>query len=338
MKKLSFLERFIFILNAIAAALLLCSYIIPYVSPKLIATISVLSLGMPLLLIGNTLFAVYWMLKLKKQFLLSLLILLVGYQHIHSFIKFSEEKIFLNGDIKIMSYNVRLLNLYKWSDDTQIESKIHAFIAQKDPDVISLQEFPRKVKKFKDYSYEYIKHHNKGTLGLTILSKYKIINKGSLDFVKSGNNAIFADIVIQKDTIRFYNIHLQSLQIDKNDVNFDATDSKKLLFKFKKYFKIQATQVELLLAHQKKCPYKTIIMGDFNNTAFSWVYKQLKNNKKDAFIEAGSGFGKSFDYIFPFRIDYILTDPEIAIHNFKTYNNLSYSDHYPIMARINLSK
>mgnify|MGYP000047121443 CR=1 FL=1 len=238
-----------------------------------------------------------------------------------------------------MSFNVRLLNTYKWTEEKNIEGKIYNFISEKDPDIICLQEYPRKHKKIKNYNYRYLKHHSKGSgLGQLILSKYKIINKGSLDFKNSGNNAIFADIVIKNDTLRFYNIHLQSLQIDKDKENFGASDSKNLLYTFKKYFKQQASQVEKIIAHEKTCTYKTIFMGDFNNTAFSWVYRTLKNEKNDAFIEAGAGFGKSFDYIFPFRIDYILTHPEIKIHNFKTFNNLTYSDHYPIMARINISK
>ena len=336
MKKLSVIDVLLFIVNSILATLLLCSYLIPYVSPKHIATISVLSLGMPLLLIANALFCLYWLVKLKKQLLLSLVVIAIGYQHVHAFIKFSKENTFLNDDIKIMSYNVRLFNIYKWSKDENIESKIHDFIAQKAPDVVSLQEYHRQSKKFKNYKHQYIKH-NSAAIGLAILSTYKIINKGSLDFQNSGNNAIFADIVIHKDTVRFYNIHLQSLKIDKNKENFGATDSENLLKTLKKHFKSQAIQVEQIVAHEKKCTYKTIFMGDFNNTAFSWVYKQLKNHKKDAFIEAGAGFGKSFDYIFPFRIDYILTHSEIEIHNFETYK-LKYSDHYPVMARINFTK
>lgn len=338
MKKLSYLDRFIFILNSIAAAFLLCAYLIPFISPKLIATISVFSLGMPLLLIGNLLFSLYWILKIKKQFLLSLVVIAMGYQHVHAFIKFTKGNTFLNDDIKIMSFNVRLLNTYTWTKEKNIENKVHAFINQKEPDVLCFQEFPRQYKQLKNYKYQYLKHQKTGILGLMIASKYKIINKGSLDFTISGNNATFADIIIKKDTIRFYNIHLQSLQIDKNKENFGAADSKNLLSTLKKHFRLQATQVEQLIAHEKKCPYKTVFMGDFNNTAFSWVYKKLKENKIDAFTEAGAGFGKSFDYIFPFRIDYILTHSEINIHTFTTFNNLTYSDHYPIMARINLTK
>ena len=42
-----------------------------------------------------------------------------------------------------------------------------------------------------------------------------------------------------------------------------------------------------------------------------------------------------FDYFFPLRIDFILVDERLTVNNFKSYP-LKYSDHYPIMARINI--
>ena len=63
------------------------------------------------------------------------------------------------------------------------------------------------------------------------------------------------------------------------------------------------------------------------------MYHKLKEDKNDAFETAGKGFGKTFDYPFPTRIDFILTDEQIEVNNFKTYDVL-YSDHYPIMARL----
>ncbi len=92
-------------------------------------------------------------------------------------------------------------------------------------------------------------------------------------------------------------------------------------------------QVNLVLKHQEKSKYKSILCGDFNNTAFSWAYNELKSDKNDAFELAGKGFGKTVDFTFPFRIDFILTDKKIEVHNFKTFK-VKYSDHYPIMARI----
>ena len=240
-----------------------------------------------------------------------------------------------NDDYKILSYNVRLFNIFKWTDREDLPNKIYKFIGEKDPDILCLQEYHRKAKKIDNYPYQYIKHNN-GSIGQAILSKHKIIDKGSLNFQKTGNNAVFADIILKKDTIRVYNIHMQSLKMEIEKDNFGSKDAESLLSKLKKHFRTQATQVEQILAHQAKSPYKTMIVGDFNNTAFSWLYHQLKKGKKDAFIEAGSNFGKSFDYIFPLRIDFILVDTSMHINNFKTYS-VQYSDHYPIMARFNMS-
>ena len=90
MKKLSLLDKLISVINAVLATLLLLSYIVPYISPKTIPLISLVSLAVPFLIIANTLFLIYWVLKLKKQFALSAVILgLDGWFHRHfmSFLK-----------------------------------------------------------------------------------------------------------------------------------------------------------------------------------------------------------------------------------------------------------
>ena len=102
----------------------------------------------------------------------------------------------------------------------------------------------------------------------------------------------------------------------------------------KERFKKQAEQTELFLAHEQSWNGKKIVCGDFNNTAYSWVYNQISSDKKDAFIEAGKGFGKTFDYFLPTRIDFILTDKGAIINNFKTHK-IIYSDHYAISSRVN---
>lgn len=336
MKNLSFIDKVIFFFNSLAAFFLLASYIIPFVPPKVTATVSVLSLGMPVLIIVNILFFIFWIVKVKKQFFLSLLILAIGYQHINAFVQFGNSDTTKKDDsFKIMSYNVRLFNAYKWSKKNDLDKNIYEFINVKSPDIISFQEyFPKKDIQLK-YPYTYIVKNQKSSARQAIYSKYRIFNKGSLDFKNSGNNAIYTDIKVKADTIRIYNIHLQSFSIDKNKDNFGEKDSERLFHKFTSRFIKQQTQVEQIISHAKNSPYKTIFMGDFNNTAFSWVYKKLSKDKKDAFIEAGVGFGKSFDYIFPFRIDFILTDTDIKIHEFNTYK-VNYSDHYPIMTKITL--
>ena len=126
---------------------------------------------------------------------------------------------------------------------------------------------------------------------------------------------------------------MESLKLNPNDDYFTQENSEKFKKRVEKAFKIQANQVELIKLHQEKITYKSIICGDFNNTAFSWIYHQLKENKNDAFEVAGKGFGRTFDYKLPVRIDYILTDDKIEVNNFKTYE-VKFSDHFPIMARL----
>lgn len=337
MKNLSFVDKVLFFLNLVAAVFLLASYIIPYIPPKLTTTISVLSLGMSVLLITNVIFAIYWIVKLKKQFFLSVLILGLGFQHINAFIQFGKKES-VEDTIKLMSYNIRQLRGHKWERKNDLDKDIFDFINTQSPDIISFQEHQSTKINQLNFPHKYIvKNPSGGSLCQAIYSKFKILNKGSLEFKKSGNNAIYADIIIEKDTLRIYNFHLQSYNINTTKENFGEKDSEKLFRRFKKTFLKQENQVEKILNHASSSPYKTIFMGDLNNTAFSWVYRQLKLNKKDAFIEAGNGFGKSFDYIFPFRIDFILMDPSISIKDFKTYN-VQYSDHYPLMTRFKLTK
>ena len=315
------------------ATLLLLSYFLPFVSPKTIPVFAILSLAVPFLIIINICFLIYWLVKFKKHFILSGLVLGLGLFFSSPFYKFSATNNSQNNDLKIMSYNVRMFNHYNWITDKTISLKIETLIAEKEPDVLAIQEFHNNSKRDLNYKHKYFKPTSKN-YGLAILSKFPIINKGSLDFKDTSNNAIFIDILKDKDTVRIYNLHLQSLKINPKKENFGEESSEKLIARLKNGFIKQASQTEKLLAHEQKWKGKKVLCGDFNNTAYSWVYKQISENKKDAFVEAGEGTGKSFNYIFPMRIDFILTDENCKINQFKTYSK-KYSDHFPIMARLN---
>ena len=98
-----------------------------------------------------------------------------------------------------------------------------------------------------------------------------------------------------------------------------------------------AIQTEKFLAHQKSWKGKTIVSGDFNNTAFSWVYDQFLKGKQDAFVQAGKGFGSTFDYAYPLRIDFIMPDKHFKVLYFETFP-VKYSDHFPILAIVKMEK
>ena len=131
MKKLSVIDKLLFIVNSLLATLLLISYLGYFISPNTYSFFSFLSLVIPFLIIINILFVIYWMLKFKKQLLVSSIILLIGFQYIANFFSFSEKKVLLTKDVKIMSYNVRMFNLYNWIDEENVDQKIFDFIKEK---------------------------------------------------------------------------------------------------------------------------------------------------------------------------------------------------------------
>ncbi|WP_111306860.1 endonuclease/exonuclease/phosphatase family protein [Confluentibacter sediminis] len=339
MKKLSLIDKIIFVLNVIGAILLLLSYILPYLKPKAFFVLSVLSLGVSVLILVNVVFFMYWLFRLKKQLLLSLSVLLIGYVTYGSLYKFSSSRnVEHANNIKVMNYNVRLFNLYEWIPKKNIEIKIAEFIKKEAPDILNIQDYhPNPNIDFSFFKYKYEKLSGKKLKsGQVIFSQYPIINSGSLDFPNTANNAIFADVVKGKDTIRIYNIHLQSLKIDPNVEKLKQETTSHLFNRVGSTFKMQESQTELFLAHKQKCRYKMIISGDFNNTAYSYVYRKIKGDLNDTFIEAGNGFGRTYDFkFFPVRIDFMLADEAFSVNGFKTYNE-HYSDHYPIMTKLSL--
>ncbi|MBJ6366961.1 endonuclease/exonuclease/phosphatase family protein [Snuella sedimenti] len=339
MKQLSLLDKLIFLLNQIAALALLLSFVLPYVPPKTFAGLSVLNLSVSFLILSNVLFCLYWLVKLKRQLMLSLVVLIISYFSFGSLYKFTSSKEEANKDsIKVMNYNIRLFNLYEWLPEAHLETKIVDFIKAEAPGVLSVQEYhPHEAIDLSFFKYKFEKLSGKKTkYGQAIFSQYPIINSGSIEFPNTANNAIFIDLVKGNDTVRVYNIHLESLRINTKVESLKKEDSERLFKRVRGAFKKQQEQTELFLAHKEQCKYKMIVCGDFNNTAFSYVYRKIKGNLRDAFKEAGNGFGRTYDFrYFPVRIDFILADESYPVKEFKTYDE-HYSDHYPIMATLAL--
>jgi endonuclease/exonuclease/phosphatase family metal-dependent hydrolase len=185
------------------------------------------------------------------------------------------------------------------------------------------------------YKFENLDREKSG-IGQIIASKFPIANSGSIDFPNTSNDAVFVDLVIKGDTVRVYNIHLQSLHISEDVADLNAESSNILVNKTRETFKTQQEQAELFLKHKEQTKYKTIITGDFNNTPYSYVYRKIKGDLNDAFEMAGTGFGRTFDFkFFPIRIDFILADNAFEVNGFETFSE-KYSDHYPIMTQLKL--
>jgi endonuclease/exonuclease/phosphatase family metal-dependent hydrolase len=347
MRKLSWFNKTMFFFNIVLTVLTFLAYVLPFLAPKLFPLLSVLTLILPLFLILNSLFFLYWLILFKRQILLSGLVLLMGITFINKFYKFSTIDIpKVENDFIVMSYNVRLFNLFAWLPDKDVTSNIRTFINDKNPDILCIQEYSSSSNiDLKIYPHKYIfMAGNKIKTGQAIFSKFPIIDEGHLVFPMSNNNVIFADIKKGKDIIRVYNMHLQSIKIspDVNEIseNIDGIDQAKSELVIKRIsdaFKKQQQQAEIIKEHKSNCEYPIIICGDMNNSAFSYVYRSIRGLLQDTFEEAGSGFGKTYNFkYYPARIDYIFVDEKMKVKSFENFPNFVNSDHYPIMTRLSM--
>ena len=346
MKNLSIFNKFIFIINILLALITLAGFLLPYVAPKKYPVLSVLSLGFPLLLLFNIFFLIYWGIQLKKQIILTLFVLLIGLPFYKLFYKLTgTEKEIETNDITLMSYNVHLFNKFDWMPNVDVTDDVAAFVKVHNADIVCLQEFtPNANFKLSGFKYKHIVTKGKYIQsGLAIYSKYPIISRGDLDFNNSNNNAIYVDVNINGNLLRIYTMHLESIKIGE-DINTDPSEiyekkSRKIFNKLKKAFKDQQEQAEQILKHREYVKSPVIVCGDMNNSAFSYVYRTIRGELNDSFVEAGKGFGKSYDFaLFPARIDYILTDKQLEVKEFKTHQDFKKSDHFPVISRFKINK
>jgi hypothetical protein len=233
---LKFIRNIFVLINIFLASALLFSYLSYHVSPKVIGPLAFFGLAYPYILIINVLFCLYWIVRKKKAFLISFVIILLGFSHVKStamIFRFKKEESNKFSNLKICTYNVRLFNHYQWDPQKNVYDSIVRFISQEKVDIVCFQEFfyldnmspslediKNGLKTTKHYHIDHFEHTKNIYYGIATFSKYPIVNKGNIRFKNSLNSAIFTDILINGDTIRVYNNHLQSYKIHDKEMEF----------------------------------------------------------------------------------------------------------------------
>lgn len=304
--------------------------------------------------------------KRKKSFVVPLIPFILGLRTMQGIFQFGllnttkEEQD--RNPIKVISYNVRLFDLYNWSHSEDTRSGIFKFLDTESPDILCLQEFYSSDKKplqnldtlLKFLKAHYYQVEYPVTLrgvehwGIATFSAFPVIQKGVHYFGKqNGNVCIYTDVVVDADTLRIFNTHLESIRFRKEDYRFisniDNSDeiqayegSRNILKRMRRAYKKRSQEVFMIDSLMQASPYPYILCGDFNDPPASYTYSVLSNGRKDAFRESGFGFGETYIGPFPaYRIDYILHDKKIRSFNYKKYN-IRRSDHFPISCEISL--
>ena len=215
-----------------------------------------------------------------------------------------------------------------------------------------VDEFLEKMN-FPDYFYSYNSKEDfwgYAHFGIIIFSKYPIINKKTISFYPNDYNSIFqfADIVKGEDTIRVFNIHLQSLRFSRENLKYIdkpttekaevLKESKSIIGKFRTGFLKRQKQADRIRAEIDMSPYPVIVTGDFNDVPNSYAYHTIGRGMKNAFVEKGAGLGRTFSGISPvLRIDNIFVGNKMDVQQFQRFKK-KLSDHFPIIADVQLNK
>lgn len=362
-RKLSVLNRIVLWFNYFAIIALLASIAAKYVSPQIFWFIAFFGLAFPYIIVLNVLFSVFWLIQFRRLALLSVIAIALSFFTLNSFVQISLSQTTSNSDIKITSYNSMLFDLYNWSKNKKSRHLIINSLQETNPDILCLQEFYNSnnpdgmhnvdtILNAFNYKYHHVEYttiaYKHNHFGIATFSKYPIVNMGKIIFnTRSNNICIYTDLLINKDTVRVYNMHLQSISFSKKDYKFiddvqdedDAQDelenSKSILRRLKRAFVKRASQAEKVATSIKDCRYKIILCGDFNDTPASYTYRLISKGLKDAFVEKGKGLGITYAGKFPqFRIDYILHSKEFKCYDF-VRSEETFTDHYPITAYLN---
>lgn len=349
-------------INHLFVFLLLLTYFSPYINPTLFWPLSVFGLTYPILLLINIVFIIVWLIFLNKKFLYSLMAILLGLGTFNKHFRFNDnEQTDANG-IRLITYNVKWLsNRNDKNADAKVRNSIKTFLNEQNAQLICLQEFqsyPSKgvntVKEFKDRlkmtwhaEARYLKTSKFKFVDLMLIySKYPIINQQELRY-KDKCYALIADIVYQKDTLRLFNIHLESNHFAKNEyeifsnpdpsLNENTRNSVSVLLKkLARYSSIRSVQVNQINKLIAESPHPVIVCGDFNDTPGSYAYRKISDKLQDAFIEKGKGYGNTFNGKLPaMRIDYILCDTAFQINQYQV-SKYDKSDHFPVMSSLKL--
>jgi endonuclease/exonuclease/phosphatase family metal-dependent hydrolase len=347
--------RFLLSVNILFAAGLLIAYLSVHLSPEKFALPALFGLGYPYFLLINIILMLTWAVLLRPEALISAFVIAVGFTHLSNYIRISRSDTGKEGAFKLMSYNVRLFNAYE-NKGSLSERTVLAFIKEQDPDIVCLQEFystgdpddkDAAIRKALGGGYhshiKMISMRRNSHYGIVTYSKFPIVGRGNLTHPGSSSLSIFTDVLIEKDTFRVYNNHLQSFRLRSMEKSLleemagssdnEALEAvKSLSVSLRRAYVKRAQQADLVKAHSGRSPYPVIVAGDFNDTPVSYSYRRLRKGLNDAFVNSGYGAGFTYRGNYPAnRIDYILYDNSLESRYFEI-TRVRYSDHYPVSA------
>ncbi|WP_420387322.1 endonuclease/exonuclease/phosphatase family protein [Roseivirga sp.] len=304
------------------------------ISPLFFRFSGVISFGVPIVILLNIillLLAVFF--KWKSGFVAFVLIV-IAYPFLNVAMSFQGRTEPGQNSFKVLNYNVMR---YNYPESEEARRELSEWIVASDADIICLQEFAfgSKYTRSLNGTKDYYAHFGGYAKSFAIFSKFPIIGSGQIFQDDHTNNVTYADLKIGNDTLRVYNIHLQSMGINPDKIQSTEgikNEYEEVTQKFLTASKERTRQVKKLMEVTDTIGYRQLLVGDFNDVPFSYNYFQFKKQFKNAFEEVGRGFGITYNGKIPFlRIDNQFYSEGLVAHSLETLNNVSFSDHFPLI-------
>lgn len=272
-----------------------------------------------------------------------------------------------SNEVSLLSANVRIFNVYAElrEPDNASSTGFIKWLAASPADVLCLQEYYNEPggsggtegifrtekalgRGSGRHSFVSVSLTNSigAEFGLAIFSRFPIVRKGTIFFSRlSQNHAMWADLARpaartggRPDTIRVFNLHLQSMSMQDADLAA-ATSSRaglrqkapNLLRRFRNGAVARGTQVDTVLAHVARSPYPVLLAGDLNDLPYSYVYDRLADHLQNAWATVGLGIGATYNGRLPLlRIDQQFAGPQWQVRGCRVHREITWSDHFPL--------
>ncbi len=334
-------------LFVLAAATIIC-IITPNISPERLGIFSVVVLGAPIIYILTIVTTLYWALRWKWSLaFVAFIFLFIGSLSVGKYyrIEVKQSPIITRKQtdvIKVMSYNIANSNTKSLVDT----------IATHKPTILCLQEYQSGAEEIWERLGEKYTTtaHKKSVFSCEIFTNQRILKQGLIDSLPRFN-AIWADILVNKDTLRVINLHLKSTTISAQDMKFveehkyvlDSARNHKIksitdkLVENSIYRSNQAKKVREFIDQNRA--KKLIVCGDFNDVPLSFSYNVIAEPLINTFVAAGSGYAYTFDGFFKLlTIDHMLVSEQFDVVSHQVDYSITESDHYPVITRLKIDK
>ncbi len=332
------------------AVLLLLSLLAPYFNPAQWPFVAVSGLFFPVLWLLNALFLLFFLLLRNKGWIPGLLLFLTGLFQVSLLVQ-------LNGNTKeeASESSFRLISFNTGKADTlnPYEKRKHVFEQKAfyQADVICLQEFipgyekgAKALQRFEHIiNVDFAGRIGSRAGGLSIYSKFPIIEHGFLKPADEDVYAFWARLDLGTDTLLLINVQLQSIRLEDEELDAIAQPwhvseligswgnvYRKLLRGFERRERQLAVLKDFLQHHQ----HEVILCGDLNDPPASYTYRKLRTFLQDAFLEKGRGFGFTYAGPLPFlRIDFVMASEGLDVLSFEKLGE-TFSDHFGLVFEI----